>query len=141
MRAEGRAPTRYGPRVQSEMEVDAVDSSESDERVCCPDDLCTGALDSSGLCGTCGRLFSQYARSARDDANEARAEANEGDRERGSSPADAMPEAAELRSMETENADEADERVCCPNDTCTGALDREGVCGTCGQKATSASEG
>jgi hypothetical protein len=26
------------------------------ERVCCSDDLCTGALDPLGRCGTCGRL-------------------------------------------------------------------------------------
>jgi hypothetical protein len=31
------------------------ESEESSERVCCPDDLCTGALGPDGVCGTCGR--------------------------------------------------------------------------------------
>lgn len=129
--------------MQSESEVkdDSVEPSEADDRVCCPDDLCTGALDAKGLCGTCGRLFSQYAKNLDTVANDERAEGDADDHDR-APPAvtrvQDLPTAAEVRAIETDDGADSIDRECCPNDLCTGALDREGVCGTCGAKAASA---
>jgi|LNFM01.1.fsa_nt_gb hypothetical protein len=129
VRRELESRPRYGCLVQSESEIEEV-------RVCCPDDLCTGALDATGLCGTCGRLFSQYARSS-DDSDVAPTSGPESIAEN----LDDSPVAAEMAASERgeEEASEGGgaevERECCPNDLCTGVLDHGGVCGTCGQTA------
>jgi hypothetical protein len=127
-----------------------VDEERENDRVACPNDLCTGALDREGRCGTCEMVFAQYAR--REDVTEAAASVAE----EASDPA-AMPEARAIRadgeepateasqevegaaSDETEASDEV-ERVCCPDDLCTGVIGADGRCGTCGRSEAQAPE-
>jgi hypothetical protein len=126
-----------------------VDESSLDERVCCPDDLCTGVLDPLGRCGTCGRGFDppspRAIASERPTADDPEREPeDQGPREGLAGPAepDASRLGSDVETAETEAVDDrvrpdADEgeRVCCPDDLCTGALDVLGRCGTCGRLA------
>jgi hypothetical protein len=118
-----------------------VEESSSDaQRVCCPDDLCTGALDAHGRCGTCGRSFDPARESvarhvAPEDVQDLAREGVSGPDE--PSAARVAP-AVDAEAIGVEAAlDRADpdegERVCCPDDLCTGALDALGRCGTCGR--------
>jgi hypothetical protein len=129
--------------------VNDRDEDEVEERVCCPDDLCTGALDRTGRCGTCERTFAQYARGeavgeevaqthapdaagdvARDEVS--RAEPDEGEVARDEGAEDgATSESSEDAAGESRE----DERVCCPDDLCTGVIGADGRCGTCGRAA------
>lgn len=92
------------------------------ERVPCPDEMCVGIIGPSGRCGTCGRvaepgtpLPSEPESSAADvDENE-------------------EPAAVEEREAATDGFD-AEERVLCPDEMCTGILGPDGRCGTCGRK-------
>jgi hypothetical protein len=88
---------------------------DPDERTPCPDDLCTGILDTDGRCGTCGRAGDGTVvpptTASLDDA--APAEPSDD----GSAPS------------------EPDERVPCPDDMCTGLVGSDGRCGTCGRAA------
>src|SRR5690242_5671670 len=42
-------------QAADEGEDEAPDAFDPDERVLCPDDMCTGVLSADGTCGTCGR--------------------------------------------------------------------------------------
>lgn len=116
------------------------ESEESGERVCCPDDLCIGALDHEGRCGECARVFAQYARAQHVHEGSEREDSEREDSERefvSETPGDpaAYREAPAMEELE---------RECCDDDLCTGALGPDGVCGTCGRssiKVKSASEG
>lgn len=112
-----------------------VESEETSERVCCPDDLCTGALDHEGRCGECGRVFAQYAREPAQRSEEPRSEEprveSDGESD-GEGEAPAYP-AAYREAPPTEEVEP--ERECCDDDLCTGALGPDGVCGTCGRSS------
>lgn len=125
-----------------------MDEETESNRVACPNDLCTGALDRDGRCGTCAMVFAQYARP------ESAAEPAESDAEASSDPA-AMPEAPAVSDEGDAPSDEAreareageegeareeGERVCCPDDLCTGAIGADGRCGTCGRSELVAPE-
>ncbi len=116
---------------------------ESNERVACPNDLCTGALDHEGRCGTCDMVFAQYARAEQhekreDEPNEARRE-EEPEDEPKETERESVPAAYRAPSAPVER-DSSDERQCCDDDLCTGALGPDGVCGTCGRSSIKAPE-
>jgi hypothetical protein len=104
------------------MASDVESPQESNERFPCSDEMCTGVLDARGVCGTCGKAGAAVMeRVADEDADGVGA-----------------AEAAELTSNETEpeaKHEESEDRVPCPDDMCTGVLDADGRCGTCGKTA------
>lgn len=97
--------------------------SESLERVPCPDEMCVGILGPGGRCGTCGRTAEPGT------PLPSAPEPGEDEEEAEEAGADEEREAA----GETAGAD-ADERVLCPDEMCTGILGPDGRCGTCGRK-------
>lgn len=110
------------------------------DRVCCPDDFCTGILDQNGTCGTCDRTYSQYASSANKPAphdespeeNQAVAVDTRQDTDEANESAEASTStevSSETRSMEDFSPDD---RIVCPDDMCTGVIGPDGHCGTCG---------
>lgn len=108
-----------------------------DERVPCPDGACTGILDATGACGTCGRLGEVPARAgeaapaAAPAVAPAAALAGEpatDDRGAGEPPRDDAPT----------DAAEGEERVPCDDGMCTGVVGRDRRCGTCGRAAAGA---
>lgn len=124
-----------------ESSTDEAEREATDERVCCPDDLCTGALDHEGRCGVCERVFAQYARSEpvtsaveaseeseASEASEESAVSEDGEVESGAEYPSAYREAPPTEEIESE-------RECCDDDLCTGALGPDGVCGTCGRSS------
>lgn len=124
---------------RDELGVEAAVSG--DERVACPDDVCTGALDHEGRCGTCERVFSQYARGAGEESRvaeerteEERTEEERADEERSDEGDPQREVGAGMRDFVPSEPDD-DERECCDDDLCTGALGRDGVCGTCGRSS------
>ena len=121
------------------------------DRVCCPDDLCTGILNEKGTCGTCDRTYSQYARALRAEAPDAADQpaigtvdadspAENSDDERVSDGDNSDPHDASVNSDHEEDSDDPaatdapdpTERVLCSNDMCTGIIGPNGLCGTCG---------
>lgn len=111
-----------------------------DERVACPDDVCTGALDHEGRCGTCERVFAQYARSeeegSEEEGSDEESSEEESSEEESSDEGDPQREhGAGMRDFVPSEPDGEDERECCDDDLCTGALGPDGVCGTCGRSS------
>ncbi|MDP3274018.1 MAG: hypothetical protein Q8Q09_02405 [Deltaproteobacteria bacterium] len=104
-----------------------------DDRVVCPDDLCTGTLNSAGHCGTCEVTFEAHARPTQDptyptDITDESAE---------TPPDDALPSAAlTVASEDSEDCEDSakvsDDREPCDDDLCVGVFDAHGRCGTCG---------
>lgn len=80
---------------------------ETDDRVPCADDLCTGTLDPAGVCGYCGRSAS------------------------GVLAADAPQSVEEPEAVLTAASD--GERLPCGDDLCTGTVNEHGVCNYCGR--------
>ena len=126
--------------VSDESEEQSVEGAEGatteDERVACPDDVCTGALDHEGRCGTCERVFAQYARAAVSErTDEARTDEARTDEERADEDDPQRESGAGMRDFVPSEPDGDDERQCCDDDLCTGALGPDGVCGTCGRSS------
>lgn len=122
-------------------EQSAEGATTEDERVACPDDVCTGALDHEGRCGTCERVFAQYARAAvsavadEERTDEARTDEEGADEERSDEDDPQREAGAGMRDFVPSEPDDEDERQCCDDDLCTGALGPDGVCGTCGRSS------
>jgi hypothetical protein len=129
-------------------ERSVAEGAAEPERICCPDDLCVGALDETGRCGTCGARFAQYARARGEDsgasselpvaheATEASGARDGGEREAGVERQRFDEDEASLaedREGEAREDEALRDRVCCPDDLCTGVIGEGGVCGTCGR--------
>jgi hypothetical protein len=101
--------------------------SERDlERVPCVDDLCTGTVNAAGVCNYCakqGRIPgpAQGGSTASEEEAESAGARN---------AATAEPDPAE-RDEPCSTVD-ADDRIPCADDLCTGTLDAAGVCRYCG---------
>ena len=76
--------------------------SSTDDRIPCPDDMCTGTLNEKGICNYCGTSAD------------------------GPRPA---PEDTEVAAEETAATDE--ERIPCSDDSCTGTINERGLCNYC----------
>ncbi len=128
------------------------------DRVCCPDDLCTGILNEKGTCGTCDRTYSQYARVLRAEAPDAADQPAIGTVDGDSTAENSADERGSARDESDESDDSDDsasgddddsddpaatdapdptERVLCSDDMCTGIIGTNGLCGTCGAAPTS----
>jgi hypothetical protein len=94
----------------SAVHVDDPQNGGTDERIPCPDELCTGTIGPSGRCNYCGRAASPEA-----------------------SPSDAAtaPEST-VAHLSAETLD-GDERVPCVDDLCTGTVNERGTCNYCGR--------
>jgi hypothetical protein len=105
--------------------TDVDDALAPEDRVPCPDELCTGLVGPEGRCGTCG-LAVAGAASPAIGANAGPAAATE------------EPPLAETLAPATDESEAApspDERVLCPDELCTGILGADARCGTCGRAA------
>ena len=110
---------------------DATEATFSpDERILCPDEMCTGILDPDGRCGTCGRIVPLGPRASLAVAAQCEAEHPVEELETSQDPADELPPTPKVVGLD-EDLD-PDERVPCRDDMCTGILDSSGRCGTCG---------
>jgi hypothetical protein len=124
-------------------EQDAVDPND---RVCCPDDLCTGILNESGTCGTCDRTYAQYARTPKTPATLAPTQADsvDGVADVGASveqdaarahkdPTALPPQALDHVEDGAGQASLLEDRVLCDDEMCVGIIGPDGTCGTCGE--------
>jgi hypothetical protein len=73
-----------------------------EERIPCPDDLCTGTLNEKGVCNYCGMTRDGYR---------------------------AQAEVAEREEVQAEAGDS--ERIPCIDDNCTGTVNEQGLCNYC----------
>ena len=90
-----------------------------EDRICCPDDACTGIIGDNEFCGVCRTPG----------PNSTPVTPLGTDQESVSAPAEIAAE------PEPELSADVDDRLPCHDDTCVGILTPEGICGTCGQSA------
>lgn len=103
------------------------DDLDLDDRQLCPDDNCIGVLDPDGRCKECGRQGTTTS------VNGSQIEVIEAP----------VPPARRAAASATDDADADadasgdawDDRALCPDDTCIGVLDANGVCKECGKRA------
>ena len=129
------------------------------DRVCCPDDFCTGILNEKGTCGTCDRTYSQHARaslagapgsadqpavptvdpdsSAADNADARVSASDQSDDPHDSDDEESSDDPDESHPTGDPDAPDPTERVLCSDDMCTGIIGSQGACGTCGAAPTS----
>jgi hypothetical protein len=104
---------------------------QTDDRIPCPDDMCTGVLGPDGACGTCGR------RGDPDSVARARAAASTSESEHSDDLSgedrDAAAAALSGDSSSASTSGDDEERRPCADEMCTGILDASGRCGTCGR--------
>lgn len=111
-----------------------------EERVLCDDGMCTGVVARDGRCGTCGRLHELAPNDdahALDDAND---EATNDEATNDEATNEATNDGAandEAVSPEATNDETDDARELCDDGLCTGVLNADRVCGTCGRPAGS----
>lgn len=93
---------------------------EWESRALCPDDGCIGVLGADGRCGVCGRVGEPGAagHALHEPAPEASGDSAE--------PLNATANAADA------SGDDLGERELCPDDSCIGVLDSQGICKVCG---------
>ncbi len=108
-----------------------------EERVLCDDGMCTGVVARDGRCGTCGRLHelapnddAHVLGAAHDAATNDAATNDEATNDGAANDEAALPEA-------TNDETDDDAREPCDDGLCTGVLNAERVCGTCGRPAGS----
>lgn len=93
-------------------------------RVLCPDDACTGTVGPDRRCKLCGTVY---------EGPETPGEAS-GRRE---TPPVAPPpaDAPAVSGASSDGGGVEEDRVCCPDDACTGVIGPDGKCGVCGKRA------
>lgn len=103
-----------------------------EERVLFDDGMCTGVVARDGRCGTCGRL---HELAPNDDAHALNAANDAATNDEATNDDDANDEAAPPEATNDETDDDA--REPCDDGLCTGVLNADRVCGTCGRPAGS----
>lgn len=112
-------------------------SDDWENRVLCRDESCTGTIGSDGCCRVCGlpsgdgsvsspRSTADEWDSAEEEIFEAEAEEITGDTPEAETPFD---------EDEPEMDSDLEERVLCPDESCTGTIGADGRCRVCGRVA------
>jgi hypothetical protein len=97
------------------------------ERVLCSDDTCIGLVGPDGLCKVCGTA---YTGDEPLPANQENSEATPcRDILKANQDASEIPDEEDSPGIN----DDIDERICCPDELCTGIIGKDGKCGTCGK--------
>ena len=101
-----------------------------DDRIPCPDDMCTGTINERGVCNYCGARGTSIPRSAGAPAS--------AETPLVPAPAEASPSAAAEASVPEASvpaAHDPEERIPCLDDMCTGTLNAHRVCNYCKRQA------
>ena len=114
-------PTARAPETEGKPESAGFDP---DDRVLCPDDMCTGLIGPDGKCKVCGAESPDGPPPARGTA-------------KAPAPAPKAPPRPVAKSKgkgkgESDGFD-PDDRILCSDDTCTGLVGPDGKCKVCGK--------
>ena len=103
-------------------------------RILCSDGACIGVVGPDGRCKVCGTPYEgdeSIPNPIPGVAQGAEAQQNDADQH----PLDTTEEERDTADDGSEDSIDPSERICCPDDMCTGIIDKNGKCGICGKIA------